>query len=159
MTGRPHVLRRAVVGVLLALLALSLWGSAPASAEDNAAIDHARGQTTARIEGPNTPARRNEFLRGTRYALEFREPPPCYQYVWTDAYYGYRWGQLLLTTLGGIRKDGHGRALDPEGAPIPGLYATGDGASTYSWLLSGGMGVGDAMAFGRIGARHAAANR
>lgn len=41
MTGRLHVLRRAVVGVLLALLALSLWGSAPAAAEDNAAIDHA----------------------------------------------------------------------------------------------------------------------
>jgi tight adherence protein B len=41
MTGRLHVLRRAVVGVLLTLLALSLWGSAPASAADNAAIDHA----------------------------------------------------------------------------------------------------------------------
>jgi tight adherence protein B len=41
MRRRLPALRRAVVGVLLALLALSLWGTAPASAEDDATIDHA----------------------------------------------------------------------------------------------------------------------
>lgn len=71
-------------------------------------------------------------------------------------YYGYRWAQLLITTLGGIRKDEHGRALDPYGEPIVGLYAAGDTASTYSWNISGGLGLSDAIAFGRIGARHAA---
>lgn len=70
-------------------------------------------------------------------------------------FYGFRWGQNLYTTLGGIRKDGHARALDPEGAPIPGLYCAGDTASTYTWLVSGGMGLSDAMAFGRLAARHA----
>jgi len=71
-------------------------------------------------------------------------------------YYGYQWGQLLITTLGGVRKDGSARAVDPAGEPIPGLFCAGDVASTYSWGLSGGMGIGDAMAFGRIAGREAA---
>jgi len=41
MTRSLHLVRRAAVGALLAVLALSLWGTAPASAEDTAAIDHA----------------------------------------------------------------------------------------------------------------------
>jgi tight adherence protein B len=42
MNRRLLLVRRAVVGVLLAILALSLWGTAPASAEDTATIDHAQ---------------------------------------------------------------------------------------------------------------------
>ena len=72
-------------------------------------------------------------------------------------FYGYEWAQLLITTLGGIRKDGNARAVDAFGEPIEGLYCAGDVASTYSWALSGGMGLGDAMAFGRIAGRHAVA--
>ncbi|MBB4689648.1 BKACE family enzyme [Amycolatopsis jiangsuensis] len=34
-------------------------------------------------------------------------------------FYGLRWPGLLITTLGGLRKDGDGRVLDPEGRPIP----------------------------------------
>lgn len=68
-------------------------------------------------------------------------------------FYGYRWAQLLITTLGGIRKDARARALDPDGQAIEGLYVAGDVASTYSWGLSGGMGLADAMAFGRVAAR------
>ncbi len=71
-------------------------------------------------------------------------------------FYGYEWAQVLITTLGGIRKDGEARAIDVFGAPIPGLFCAGDAASTYSWALSGGMGLGDAMAFGRIAGRNAA---
>lgn len=41
MTPGPHPLRRLVAGSLLALLALSLWGTAPASADDSVTIDHA----------------------------------------------------------------------------------------------------------------------
>lgn len=71
-------------------------------------------------------------------------------------FYGYEWAQLLITTMGGIRKDEFARALDPFGDPIPGLYCAGDVSSTYSWCCSGGMGLGDALAFGRIAGRHAA---
>ena len=41
MNPRSDVLRRAVSSGILALLALGMWGSAPASADDAVAIDHA----------------------------------------------------------------------------------------------------------------------
>lgn len=71
-------------------------------------------------------------------------------------FYGFRWAQLLITTLGGLRKDGDARVIDACGEPIPRLYAAGDTASTYTWLISGGMGLGDAIAFGRIAGRNVA---
>ena len=83
--------------------------------------------------------------------------PETLRRIDTPPYYGYRWAQLLISTLGGISKDEHARALDPYGAPIPRLYTAGDTASTYSWCLSGGLGLGDALVFGRIAARHAVA--
>jgi succinate dehydrogenase/fumarate reductase flavoprotein subunit len=62
----------------------------------------------------------------------------------------------MITTLGGLRKDSFGRVIGVDGAPIPRLYCAGDIASTYTWLLSGGMGHADALAFGRLAGRHAA---
>jgi succinate dehydrogenase/fumarate reductase flavoprotein subunit len=85
----------------------------------------------------------------------FGRPAPTMSPIKRPPFYGYRWGQMLITTLGGIRKDEFARALDPYGAAIPGLYCAGDVASTYSWALGGGSGLADAMAFGRIAARHA----
>jgi succinate dehydrogenase/fumarate reductase flavoprotein subunit len=72
-------------------------------------------------------------------------------------FFGYEWAELLITTLGGVRKDERARAVDPWGRPIPGLYCAGDVASTYTWSLSGGMGLGDALAFGRIAGREVTA--
>lgn len=74
-------------------------------------------------------------------------------------FYGYAWSQLLITTMGGVRKDEQARVLDSLGERIPGLYCAGDVASTYSWCCSGGMGLGDALAFGRIAGRNAALAR
>lgn len=86
----------------------------------------------------------------------FGRPASTMRPITRPPFYGYEWGQLLITTLGGIRKDGRARALDPFGEPIHGLYCAGDVASSYSWCLSGGMGLGDALAFGRIAGREAA---
>jgi len=47
--------------------------------------------------------------------------------------------------------------LDPYGAVIPGLYAAGTVSSTYSWCKDGGFHIADAIVFGRIAGRHAAA--
>lgn len=73
-------------------------------------------------------------------------------------FYGFEWAQLLITTLGGIRKDASARAVDAYGEAIPGLYCAGDVSSTYAWCCSGGMAIGDALAFGRIAGRNAAAH-
>jgi succinate dehydrogenase/fumarate reductase flavoprotein subunit len=90
--------------------------------------------------------------RGEGDAL-FGRPAATMSPIQRPPFYGYRWAQLLITTLGGVRKDERGRALDPDGRPVPRLYVAGDVASTYTWALEGGMGLADAMAFGRITAR------
>ena len=40
---------------------------------------------------------------------------------------------------------------------IPGLYAAGTVSSTYSWCKDGGFHIADALAFGRVAGRSAAA--
>lgn len=72
-------------------------------------------------------------------------------------YYGYTWPNLVIYTCGGPRKDEQARVVDPFGRPIPRLYCAGEISSTYSWGMSGGMMIGDALAFGRIAGRNAAA--
>jgi succinate dehydrogenase/fumarate reductase flavoprotein subunit len=61
--------------------------------------------------------------------------------------------------MGGLRKDGEARVRHVDGRPIPGLYCAGEIASTYTWALSGGQSIGDALSFGRIAGRNAAAAR
>lgn len=61
-------------------------------------------------------------------------------------------------TAGGILADEHGRALCDDGAVIPGLYVTGNSASSVNGRAYPGAGssVGPAMVFGYLAARHAA---
>jgi len=64
---------------------------------------------------------------------------------------------MLVYTNGGPAKDANARVLDPFGDPIPGLFAAGEVASTYSHCNSGGFMIADALSFGRIAGRSAAA--
>ena len=54
--------------------------------------------------------------------------------------------------------DEHGRALDPEGHPIPGLYAIGNSSASVMGRAYPGAGatLGPAMTFGYLAARHVA---
>jgi succinate dehydrogenase/fumarate reductase flavoprotein subunit len=72
-------------------------------------------------------------------------------------YYAFTWGPMVVFTCGGPRKDGRARVIDLDGSPIPRLYCAGEVSSTYSWGTAGGLMIGDALAFGRIAGRHAAA--
>jgi succinate dehydrogenase/fumarate reductase flavoprotein subunit len=87
---------------------------------------------------------------------QFGRPAATMHPIDRPPFYGYEWAQLLITTLGGVRKDGRARAINPFGDPIPGLYCAGDVASSYTWCLSGGMALGDALAFGRVAGQEAA---
>ncbi|MCW3003712.1 MAG: fumarate reductase [Conexibacter sp.] len=71
-------------------------------------------------------------------------------------FYGFRWGGVLINTLGGPRKDAGARVLDPDRKPIPGLYAAGEISATYTSVLEGGGSIGDVWAFGRIAGRNVA---
>lgn len=71
-------------------------------------------------------------------------------------FYGFAWGPMLVFTCGGPAKNELAQVLDPKGKVIPRLYAAGEVASTYSYCMSGGQMIGDALAFGRIAGRTAA---
>jgi 3-oxo-5alpha-steroid 4-dehydrogenase len=60
-------------------------------------------------------------------------------------------------TLGGLHSDTEGRVLDPEGEPIPGLFAAGRATSGLSvGGYSSGLSLGDGTFFGRRAGRCAA---
>jgi 3-oxo-5alpha-steroid 4-dehydrogenase len=63
-------------------------------------------------------------------------------------------------TLGGLRTDADSRVLDPEGAPIPGLFAAGRATSGIAaGSYSSGLSLGDGTFFGRRAGRMAARGR
>ena len=60
----------------------------------------------------------------------------------------------ITFTLGGIRVDGDGRALDTSGLPVPGLYVAGvDVGGVHNESYGGGLCLG--LVFGRRAAQHA----
>jgi 3-oxosteroid 1-dehydrogenase len=62
------------------------------------------------------------------------------------------------STMGGVLIDEHARVLRPDGAPIEGLYATGNAAASLVGPNYAGAGyaIGSSCVFGYIAARHAA---
>jgi 3-oxo-5alpha-steroid 4-dehydrogenase len=65
-------------------------------------------------------------------------------------------------TFGGLRTNARSEVLDPDGTPIPGLYAAGRvaaGLPLEGRTYASGLSIGDATFFGRIAGREAAANR
>ena len=104
----------------------------------------------AEIERWNAACAQGEdpyFGRPAEMMAPITEPP----------YYGYKWGNLLIATMGGLRKNGKAQVLHVSGQPIPGLYAAGEISSTFTWALGGGQSIADAIGFGRIAGREAAA--
>ena len=64
---------------------------------------------------------------------------------------------LVAWSNGGPRRNEHAEVLDAFGSVLPGLFAAGSVSSTYSWCKDGGFHIADALAFGRIAGRTAAA--
>ena len=88
-----------------------------------------------------------QFGRHPRTLTPIDQPP----------YYAFTSAPLLGWTNGGPRRNEHTQVLDPFGRVIPGLYAAGTVSSTYSWCKDGGFHIADALAFGRVAGRTAAA--
>jgi succinate dehydrogenase/fumarate reductase flavoprotein subunit len=63
----------------------------------------------------------------------------------------------LATASGGPRRDHRARVLGPGRTPIPGLYAAGAAGSVWGHLTEHGGGLTDAIVFGRIAGKEAAA--
>jgi len=87
------------------------------------------------------------FDRAPDTLIPLAEPP----------FYAVTSGVMVANTNGGPRRNGRSEVLDSRGRPIPHLYAAGAVSSTYSMVLDRGFSVADAMAFGRVAGRNAAA--
>ena len=75
----------------------------------------------------------------------------------TPPFYGFDWGPLIGWSNGGPKRNERSQVLDVSGRVIPRLYAAGNVSSTYSWCKDGGFHIADALAFGRVAGRTAAA--
>jgi len=72
-------------------------------------------------------------------------------------YYAIELWPSLLNTQGGPRRDKEARVLDPDGEPIPRLYAAGELGSIWGFLYQGANNIGECIVFGQIAGRNAAA--
>ncbi len=112
------------------------------------------GSLECTLELYNFHAARGEdpvFRKAREYVVALTRPP-------FGAFDCTTEGSLYAAfTLGGLRTDPDGRALDPEGRPIPGLFAAGRCASGLSvGGYSSGISLGDGTFFGRRAGRSAA---
>ena len=90
------------------------------------------------------------FVKEPRYLVSLRTPPYC----------AIRCCQSIYNTLGGIKINHLGEAMDKEDTPIPGLYAAGADsggweADTYNYLLTG-HSISFSISAGRIAGQSAA---
>ena len=85
------------------------------------------------------------------------EPNPCLGPLAKGPFYAFPVYPGDIGTKGGVNTDIHARALDENDRPIPGLYATGNNASSVMGRTYPGAGstLGPAMTFGYVAARHA----
>ena len=82
---------------------------------------------------------------------------PCLAPLAKAPFYAFPVRPGDIGTKGGIDVDLNGQALDRKGRPIPGLYATGNSASSVMGHTYPGAGstLGPAMTFGYVAAKHA----
>jgi succinate dehydrogenase/fumarate reductase flavoprotein subunit len=104
-----------------------------------ATVDRYNASCTAGVD--------DQFGRPTETLLPLLEPP----------FYACSWGPMLAWSNGGPRRNEYAQVIDAFGKVIPRLYAAGNISSTYSWCKDGGFHLADAMAFGRVAGRTAAA--
>jgi tricarballylate dehydrogenase len=65
----------------------------------------------------------------------------------------------VIMTFGGLKVDRNLEVCTEGGVPIPGLFACGDligGGQLMGESFAGGLGLGNALTFGRIAGRQAA---
>src|SRR5690606_3748341 len=104
-------------------------------------------RTVARYNNACEIGRDDSFGRSPATLAPVSEPP----------FYVLDVAPLLGWSNGGPRRDGRAQVVDVDGTVIAGLYAAGEVSSTYSWAKDGGFHIADALAFGRVAGREAAA--
>jgi succinate dehydrogenase/fumarate reductase flavoprotein subunit len=74
-------------------------------------------------------------------------------------YYAIELWPTLINTQGGPRRDKESRVLDPEGQPVPRLYAAGELGSIWGYMYQGACNISEGLIFGRIAGKNAASEK
>ncbi|HWC80510.1 MAG TPA: FAD-binding protein [Pseudonocardiaceae bacterium] len=87
------------------------------------------------------------------------KPNPAIGPVDRPPFYALKIFPSDVGTCGGLVTDEHARVLGPDGAPLPGLYATGNITATVMGrkYLGAGGSIGNTLVFGFVAAEHACA--
>lgn len=102
----------------------------------------------------DTLNRYNEYCR-TGKDLDFGRPRQDLSPI-EPPYYAIELWPAIANTQGGPRRDKEGRVLDPDGKPIPRLYAAGEFGSIWGFMYPGGCNLTECIVFGQIAGRNAA---
>lgn len=120
-------------------------------------------RTVDRFNGFAATGRDLDFKRGERaYDRVFADPTvkpnPCLGALEKGPFYAVQVYPGDVGTFGGLLTDEHARVLTEDGAPIPGLYATGNSTASVVGRCYPGAGasIAASFVFGYIAARHAA---
>jgi succinate dehydrogenase/fumarate reductase flavoprotein subunit len=132
---------------------------------DKIGIDAAAFEKTVRDF--NADAARGEdrqFHRGSTAYNRYlgdpdHQPNACIGPIRKTPFYAVKTYIGDLGTFAGIKTDAHARALDNNGAVIPGLYVAGNDMASMMGgnYPGGGITLGPAMTFGYIAGKHLAA--
>ncbi len=92
--------------------------------------------------------RDDDFGRAKEYLKEIDGP----------SYYAIQLWPSLINTQGGPRRDKEARVLDPDGKPIPGLYAAGELGSILGFKYNTACNMSECIVFGQIAGHNAASD-
>ncbi len=100
----------------------------------------------------------NRMQGDAPFAAERGWPNACMGPLERGPFYAVRVVAGSLGTFAGLRTNAHAQVLDPQGQPIPGLYAGGNDMDSMmaGHYPSGGITLGPAMVFGWLAAHHMA---
>ncbi len=101
-----------------------------------------------------TIERYNEFCK-TGKDKDFNRPKEDLRALKPPLYAIELW-PALINTQGGPRRDKESRVLDPDGKPIPRLYAAGELGSIWGFLYQGACNISEAIVFGQIAGKNGA---
>jgi len=105
----------------------------------------------------STIAEYNDLCESGR-DTDFNRPGESLKAIKGPPYYALPVGPVLVNTQGGPRRDKEARVLDPDGKPIPRLYAGGEFGSIWGFLYEASTNIPETVIFGRIAGRNAASN-
>ena len=103
----------------------------------------------------STIVKYNDYCKAG-YDADFGRPKESLKAIEGPPYNAMQVGPSLINTQGGARRDKEARVLDPDGKPIPRLYAAGEFGSIWAFLYAAGTAVSEGIVSGRIAGKNAA---